>query len=253
MTSRSDHYSYRHYANAHVASDFDDLRFGGPIGQLVAESQEHVLLQFLGDVTGRAVLDVGTGTGRAALALARRGAVVTGVDASKEMLRLATERAKDADLAVQFLPGDAHALQFADRAFDAVVCFRLLMHAPDWRRCLGELCRVARECVVVDYPAACSFAALQASGRRVAYAAGARTEPYRVFADATIAAALQQAGFSVTDRHKQFVLPIAVHKRLGSRWLTERIERALGKAGVTHRFGSPVTVVAQRRDVCMSL
>ena len=32
------------------------------------------------------MLDVGTGTGRAAIALARRGAIVTGVDASNEML-----------------------------------------------------------------------------------------------------------------------------------------------------------------------
>ena len=54
-----------------MASGFDQLRFGGPIGQLVAEEQERVLLDFAGDVAGRDVLDVGTGTGRAAFILAR--------------------------------------------------------------------------------------------------------------------------------------------------------------------------------------
>ena len=43
------------------------------------------------------MLDVGTGTGRAAIALAKRGAMVTGVDASAEMLaRRAAARAADA-------------------------------------------------------------------------------------------------------------------------------------------------------------
>ena len=57
------------------------------------------------------------------------------------------------------------------------------MHTPDWRQSLGELCRVARERVVFDYPALVSAAALQAAARRVAHAAGARVEAYRVFCD----------------------------------------------------------------------
>ena len=65
-----------------MAASFDAKRFGGPIGGILLEDQERVLAQFLGDVTGRRVLDMATGTGRAALALAKRGAVVTGVDAS---------------------------------------------------------------------------------------------------------------------------------------------------------------------------
>ncbi len=38
--ARGQHYSYAHYADARVAAGFDQLRFGGPIGQLVAELQE---------------------------------------------------------------------------------------------------------------------------------------------------------------------------------------------------------------------
>jgi ubiquinone/menaquinone biosynthesis C-methylase UbiE len=243
---RADHYSYQHYADAQIADAFDALRFGGPIGRLVAESQERVLTRFLGDVSGRSVLDVGTGTGRAALVLAGRGAVVTGLDASNAMLRVATERAAAADLTVHFVTGDAHALQFVDRAFDAVVCFRVLMHTPEWRTCLGELCRVARERVVFDYPSSSSVAALQAGSRRAALSVGARTEAYRVFADGPIARALADAGFRIVDRHKQFVLPIALHKKIGSRGFTEAVERGLGAIGLTRWFGSPVTVVAER-------
>ena len=79
-----------------------------------------MLAEFLGDVSGRRMLDMATGTGRAALALAKRGAIVTGVDASREMLSVARTRAADAGLSIEFAEGDAHALAFPDRAFDAV-------------------------------------------------------------------------------------------------------------------------------------
>ena len=86
------HYSVEHYADADVAEGFDALRFGGPIGALVADEEARVIVAFVGDVAGAAVLDVGTGTARAALALAARGARVTGVDYSREMLRVGQAR-----------------------------------------------------------------------------------------------------------------------------------------------------------------
>ena len=86
------HYSVEHYADADVAEGFDALRFGGPIGELVADEEARVITAFVGDVAGAAVLDVGTGTARAALALAERGGHVTGLDYSREMLRVGQAR-----------------------------------------------------------------------------------------------------------------------------------------------------------------
>ena len=242
----SDHYSYAVYADPAMAEGFDALRFSGPIGALLADTQERVIAGFLEPLTNRTVLDVGTGTGRAAIALARRGAVVTGVDASAEMLAVAARRAADAAVAVTFARGDAHGLAFADASFDSVVCLRVLMHTPDWRRSLAELCRVARERVVFDYPALWSAAALQAVTRRVAHAAGARVEAYRVFSDRAVRDALDAAGFRIGGSHRQFVLPIALHKRLNSAAVTTRVEGLFGAVGLTRLVGSPVTVVAER-------
>src|SRR5262249_26037373 len=129
-----DHYSYRLYADPATASRFDERRFGGPIGGLVAASQADAIARFAGPVQGRTILDVGTGTGRAALVMARAGGSVTGVDPSAEMLAVARRLAADAGLPVRFTLGDAHRLEFDDRAFDVVICLRVLMHAADWRR-----------------------------------------------------------------------------------------------------------------------
>ena len=241
-----DHYSYRLYADAAMADRFDAMRFSGPIGTLLAESQDQVLASFLGPLEGRAVLDVGTGTGRAAIGLARRGARVTGVDASAEMLRVARARAADAGVDAAFEVGDAHRLPYRDRAFHAAVSLRVLMHTPDWRQCLSELCRVAEDRVVFDYPAACSAAALQAFARRLAAAAGRSVEAYRVLRSADVQRTLERAGYRIDRVHRQFVLPIALHKALGARAFTIAVEKALAAVGLLRLLGSPVTVVAVR-------
>jgi 2-polyprenyl-3-methyl-5-hydroxy-6-metoxy-1,4-benzoquinol methylase len=241
-----DHYSYRVYADPAMADTFEQVRFGGPIGALLAETQERVLVDFVGPIAGRAVLDVGTGTGRAALALAAQGGTITGVDASSEMLRVARERAQARGLAATFTPGDAHALPFETGSFDVAVCLRVLMHTPDWARCVAELCRVARHRVVLDYPALVSAAALQSVGRRAAAALGANVEAYRVLPERAVRRELARHGFHVAAVHRQFVLPISLHRRFGSRAASERIEAGLARAGLLRLLGSPVTVMAAR-------
>jgi SAM-dependent methyltransferase len=230
-----------------MAAGFDAVRFGGPIGRLLLEDQERVLFAFLGEVSGRRVLDLGTGTGRAAIALSKRGATVTGVDASGEMLNVARRRASEERLSIEFLEGDAHALAWPDRAFDAVVCFRLLMHVPAWRTAMAELCRVADQRLIFDYPSITSLAALQALWRRAALKMGSNTvEAYRVFSAGEVRRELASHGFRIVGVERQFVLPIALHKLVGSPRFTRGIEGALSAGGLLRVAGSPVTIAAER-------
>jgi 2-polyprenyl-3-methyl-5-hydroxy-6-metoxy-1,4-benzoquinol methylase len=241
-----EHYSYAHYADPAVAEGFDALRFGGPIGALLLESQEQLLIDALAPLEERRVLDVGTGTGRAAIGLARAGARVVGVDASMQMTRVARHRATQAGVAVDLGLADAHALPFADQCVDAAVCLRVIMHAIDWRRSVAELCRVSRWRVVVDFPSSRSVAAIESLARRLARAVGKKTEAYRVIPERDVTAAFAAHGFRVVLVRRQFVLPIALHKTIGRRGLTEGVEGALAAAGLLRRFGSPVTMVAER-------
>ena len=75
---------------------------------------------------------------------------------------------------------------------------------------------------------------------------GSKVEAYRVFTDGEIARELSRHGFRVAASHRQFVLPIALHKRLGSARVTRRIEGALSAIGLLRLAGSPVTVAAER-------
>jgi ubiquinone/menaquinone biosynthesis C-methylase UbiE len=247
VTAFREHYSYEHYADAGVADRFDALRFGGPIGRYLLDTQQSLLVQALSPVRGSLVLDVGTGTGRAALGLTDAGARVIGLDYSAEMLRVARSRAVVGQVRVQFSRADAHALPIADRSVDAAVSLRVLMHAIDWRRCVAELCRVARRRVVVDFPARASLAALESATRRLRRTIGGNVESYRVIGVGQMRAAFAAHGFHEVSIHKQFVLPIALHKAIGRLPVTRAVESGLAVVGLRHAFGSPVTMVFERR------
>jgi ubiquinone/menaquinone biosynthesis C-methylase UbiE len=92
---------------------------------------------------GETLLDVATGSGNAALAAARRGARVTGLDLTPELLERAKARAAAEGAEIDFVEGDAERLPFADGSFDRVTSVFGAMFAPDQERAAAELLRVA--------------------------------------------------------------------------------------------------------------
>ena len=93
---------------------------------------------------GASVLDVATGSGNAAIAAARCGCNVVGIDYVPGLLDRARARARAEGLSVQFVEADAEALPFAAASFDAVLSVVGVMFAPDQSRAAAELTRVCR-------------------------------------------------------------------------------------------------------------
>jgi ubiquinone/menaquinone biosynthesis C-methylase UbiE len=93
---------------------------------------------------GSSVLDVACGSGNMAIAAARLGCVVTGVDYVGSVLERAEQRAAVERLDVAFAWGDAEELPFADSSFDAATSVMGSMFAPDHERAAAELVRVTR-------------------------------------------------------------------------------------------------------------
>ncbi|WP_327042167.1 class I SAM-dependent methyltransferase [Micromonospora ureilytica] len=93
---------------------------------------------------GARVLDVATGSGNAAIAAARCGCIVTGVDYVPELLERGKARAAAERLPITFVTGDAERLAYADGSFDAVLSVVGVMFAPDQERAATELVRVCR-------------------------------------------------------------------------------------------------------------
>jgi SAM-dependent methyltransferase len=93
----------------------------------------------LGDLRGKAVLDIACGTGQWIEELARRGAKVSGIDISSRAVELAHARLPQADIR----EGVAEELPFEDGSFDLVTCMGSLEHFLDQPRALAEMKRVA--------------------------------------------------------------------------------------------------------------
>lgn len=72
-------------------------------------------------LAGAAVVDLACGTGSASLAAAARGALVTGVDLTPQLIEIGRQKASDAGLEVTWVTGDAADTLLPDEAFDAVV------------------------------------------------------------------------------------------------------------------------------------
>lgn len=85
------------------------------------EQEIAFLVDALGMEAGERVLDVGCGPGRHALALARRGLDVVGVDVSEDFVTLAREAAEAEGLPARFEVLDVRDLAY-DADFDAVLC-----------------------------------------------------------------------------------------------------------------------------------
>ena len=98
------------------------------------------LVQACGMRAGQRVLDVGTGSGLAALAAADLGADVVGSDITPELLNAA----RSTDARVEWVHGDARDLPFDDASFDVVLSCIGAMFAPDHQVVADELLRVCR-------------------------------------------------------------------------------------------------------------
>ena len=119
---------------------------------LIAASEQPFVndgLAMLKASPGEKVLEIGFGTGRALVELARRvgkSGRVCGIDLSPEMVKRSRDRIEDADLGdrVTLTAGDAVDLPYADRTFDALfMSFTLELLAT------GDLADVLRECLRV--------------------------------------------------------------------------------------------------------
>jgi ubiquinone/menaquinone biosynthesis C-methylase UbiE len=100
------------------------------------------------DARPQAILDIACGEGTFAVAMAKKGFQVTGVDRSPQMLHFARERAERENVKVEFLLQDMRALPFEDR-FDLVTCWfdslNYLLELEDLKRAFAGACRALKK------------------------------------------------------------------------------------------------------------
>ncbi|MEQ1730764.1 MAG: class I SAM-dependent methyltransferase [Vicinamibacterales bacterium] len=102
------------------------------------------LVRHAGVKAGQRVLDVGCGTGVAAISAARLGARVVGLDLTPALLERARENARIAGVDIEWHEGDAEQLPFPDGSFDVVISQFGHIFAPRPDVTVSEMLRVLR-------------------------------------------------------------------------------------------------------------
>lgn len=205
----------------------------------------------------RVVLDVGCGTGRTSLPIARRGPAVLAADMSRGMLRELRAKAAEAGLARRIWPlvADAERLPFADGGLDGLVCQGVLHHLPRVDAALAEADRVLRPgawlCLAEPDAEASTLnramraaAAAAARVRRPRAAHSPAAEHERPLEPAALIAPLERLGYAPRTAY-------LVHPPILFRFLSEtmagRVMRALNRGDRSRRRPADILVLRGRR------
>ena len=217
-------------------------RFSGPVGEWMLQQQidatKDFLLQHWPDEKGLSVLDVGGGHGQNISLVNALGHRLT-ILGSDESCNQVVKKDLDSGLA-DFNVGTLLALPYADNSFDVVICYRILSHMDSWQALIGELTRVARHLVLVDYPSKRSFNIVSDVLFLFKKQIEKNTRRYGYFSDDDVDAVFVGNGFYRSNRRRQFFLPMAIYRLIGNLWFSKLAAGIFRGTGLTATFGSPV-------------
>jgi ubiquinone/menaquinone biosynthesis C-methylase UbiE len=104
------------------------------------------IVSYLNLGPGSLVLDAGCGAGDHCTRIGQKGFRCVGIDLSEYALQTASARIAASNLKTRIALslGALEAIPLKDKTFDAIHCRGVLMHIPEWKKALSELCRVLR-------------------------------------------------------------------------------------------------------------
>jgi ubiquinone/menaquinone biosynthesis C-methylase UbiE len=106
--------------------------------------ENRFIIDRLGDVNGKRLLDLGCGAGENSVYFAMQGADCVASDYSPGMVTVALELAAKYHVTIAGATVNAMSLDFPDNSFDIVYAANLLHHLPDPQACIREMHRVLK-------------------------------------------------------------------------------------------------------------
>jgi SAM-dependent methyltransferase len=126
-----------------AAIDVDGIRVADYFEACTAPENRFILEQ-MGDIRGKRLLDLGCGAGENSVYFAKKGARCVATDYSPGMVEVALQLAEANGVQIEGRTANAMALEFPDNTFDLVYASNLLHHIPDPKIALKEMHRVLK-------------------------------------------------------------------------------------------------------------
>lgn len=134
------------YAKSEIHDQWESTYRGNPLLDRLNDQIMDRIIDYLQPTPGSRFLDAGCGIGDHAARIARRGYECVGMDVSPTILERAEERMRALGLSsrVRFTRQALEDVSAGGELFDVVHCRGVLMHIPDWRAALRNLCAVLK-------------------------------------------------------------------------------------------------------------
>lgn len=126
-----------------ISSSYDQW-YESKIGKFADQVETECAFSLFQIKPGMHILDIGCGTGNFSIKLAKKGAIVTGIDISENMLSIACKKAAKENLTIHFRTMDSLNLKFPDRAFDGVFSMAAIEFVIDDYKMIEEMFRVCK-------------------------------------------------------------------------------------------------------------
>ncbi len=224
------------------------LRFAGATGAFLLERQAAAvrsILDHVGDQPLR-LLEVGGGHAQLTSLFLQRGHFVTvhgSAAACFPRVQVLQERFPER---VSCLMGSIRRLPVQDGEFDLVCSIRLMGHVARWQDLVEELCRAARRFVICEFSVRCGLQRLAGALHAIKVGLEPDARTFTVIGVEELSAELARHGFRIVRLERQFVLPIALHRKLKSPEFSRSVEALLDQLGLKESAGSPAVFLAER-------
>jgi len=231
-------------ADIETASEDYASRFSGVAGEYFLEKQTEITLSLLKDLKGASVLEVGGGHAQLAVPLVKAGYKVT-ITGSDDCCRSRLDKQLQPG-SFEYLTCDSLALPFENQSFDVVMAFRLLPHVDRWQELLAEMCRVAKKCIILDYPDRRSTNILYEQLFAMKKKMEGNTRTFTLFNRQQISDEMSRNQFLPPVFKPEFFFPMVIHRKLKNKAISNALETTAKITGMTTLFGSPIIFRSNR-------
>ena len=92
------------------------------------------------------ILDIGCGGGILAEELSKKGANVTGIDASEKTIEIAKQHSQENNLKINYECSTLeNHLKKSKKKYDSIICFELIEHVPDQLKLINDISKVSKK------------------------------------------------------------------------------------------------------------
>ena len=124
---------------------YDKDRYSSNIGKKISAKQKNLILKLGQPWKNKKILEIGCGTGRLTLEVAKEEGLITGLDSSIEMILISKKKvSEDINQNLQFVNADCSSIPFRNSSFEVCLCINVMNHVPNYEKTIEEIVRVLK-------------------------------------------------------------------------------------------------------------